>query len=81
MKPINFKQSNKVLGKPKNWNEKKPCASLPVNTYDGNCISCWKLSIKERMSILFFGKIWLWVKSGKTQPPVALEAKKDIFKK
>jgi hypothetical protein len=35
---------------------------------------------KERLSALFFGKVWLSVHSGHTQPPVWLMAEKEIFK-
>ena len=42
-----------------------------LNSNDGKqCVSCWKPTFKERMNILFGGKVWLGVLSGKTQPPV-----------
>jgi len=38
------------------------------------------MSWRERFSALFFGKVWLSVYSGQTQPPVWLMATKEIFK-
>ena len=73
MKPINFKESNKNLLKPESMKDGE-CGSLPVYNDGVYCISCWKLSFRERIKLLFSGKIWLWVWFGDTQPPVCLEA-------
>jgi len=50
------------------------CGALVVHrTADGKrCISCWRPSWRERLSILFFGRVWVDIFSGSTQPPVAL---------
>jgi hypothetical protein len=69
MKPIDFPQSTKVLQKPSTMSDKE-CSSLHVWNDGKQCISCWKPTFKERMNILFGGKVWLGVLSGKTQPPV-----------
>lgn len=69
MKPINFPQSTKVLQRPSTMPESE-CQSLHVWCDGTQCVSCWKPSIKERLNILFGGKVWLGVLSGKTQPPV-----------
>jgi hypothetical protein len=57
MKPIKFKEQNCVYA------ENQPeYAKLPVHkceTEDGLAISCWSLSVAERLKILFTGKIWL----------------------
>jgi hypothetical protein len=45
------------------------------------CLSCWKPSLRERLSLLFFGRVWVWIYSGRTQPPIALEAKRTVFVK
>ena len=79
MEPIKFKESNKTLLKPEGVSDAE-CGSLPVHVADGTLVSCWKPTIRERLSILFFGRVWLWVWSGETQPPVALDGKKTIFK-
>ena len=69
MKPINFPQSTKVLQKPSTMSDNE-CSSLHVWNDGKQCVSCWKPTFKERMNILFGGKVWLGVLSGKTQPPV-----------
>ena len=69
MKPIDFPQSTKVLQKPSTMSDKE-CSSLHVWNDGKQCVSCWKPTFKERMNILFGGKVWLGVLSGKTQPPV-----------
>lgn len=70
MKPIKFKEATKVLQKPSTMTDAE-CASLHVWTDGKECVSCWKPTIKERVRILFGGKIYLGVLSGcSTQPPV-----------
>jgi len=79
MEPGQFKQSTKKLGPPKGMT-KEECGDLPVWTDGTQVISLWKMSWRERFSALFFGRIWLSVYSGQTQPPVWLMATKEIFK-
>lgn len=62
MKPINFKQSTKVLQKPGTLSDSE-CGTLPVWCDGKQCVSCWKPSFKERINILFGGKVWLGVMS------------------
>ena len=51
----------------------KNCTPLEINTDGVVCVSCWQLSPKEIKNLIEdSGKIWLWVFSGVTQPPVAL---------
>lgn len=69
MKPIDFPQSTKVLQKPSTMSDNE-CSSLHVWNDGKQCVSCWKPTFKERMNVLFGGKVWLGVLSGKTQPPV-----------
>jgi hypothetical protein len=78
MEPINFSQSNKILLKPESMSDKE-CGSLPVLTDGTQCLSLWRMTWRERISALLFGRVWLWVYSGETQPPVALEVSRDIF--
>lgn len=80
MEPIKFPQSNKELLKPENMTDEE-CSSLSVYTDGTMCISLWKMTWKERLSALFFGRVWLYVNSGYTQPPVALQSIKEIFRK
>lgn len=78
MKPIKFKEANKNLLKPQNMTDEE-CSSLWVYTDGKACISCWKMSFKQRLSALFFGRVWLSVLSGQTQPPVWLDCCKTVF--
>lgn len=78
MKPIKFKQENKNLLKPDSMTEDE-CSSLWVYTDGNQCISCWKMNWKQRIKALFFGKIWLSVMSGRTQPPVWIDCCKTVF--
>jgi hypothetical protein len=80
MKPIEFKEQNRVLTKPEGMTDEQ-CGSLPVRAENGVCTSCWKMTFKERLNALFFGKIWVSVLTGtQTQPPISLDCKKTIFK-
>ena len=78
MTPIKVKQANKNLLKPHNMTAEE-CSSLWVYTDGKQCISCWKLSWKQRIKALLFGKVWLSVLSGGTQPPVWLDCDKTVF--
>ena len=80
MKPIWFKESNRKLNRPSGMTEEE-CGDLTVFTNGEQCISCWRPTLKERLSILLFGRIWLRVYFGHTQPPVAIEACRTIFKR
>jgi hypothetical protein len=57
MNPIEFKGQTAVLGK------NQPYRPLPVhiNRDGGNypVTSCWKLTFRERVKLLFTGRLWL----------------------
>jgi len=54
MKPIQFKQSNCTYAK-----DQPEYLPLPVYKDEhGLVISCWKLSLWERLIILITGKLW-----------------------
>ena len=57
MKPIEFKEQNTIFAK--DQPEYQPLPALKMNTIEGQVISCWKLSFKERMKLLFTGKVWM----------------------
>lgn len=79
MKPIKFEEQTAVLHKPVSMTNKE-CGALPVWTNGEMCVSCWKLTFRERIKALFLGKIWLYVHSGEaTQPPVSLQCGKTVF--
>ncbi len=79
MRPIDFKQSTKVLQRPSTMTQSE-CGSLHVWNDGKQCVSCWKPTFIERIKILFGGNIWLGVLSGKTQPPVFISGM-NIFKR
>lgn len=78
MKPITFKEKNRTLAKPPTMTDEQ-CCSLDVFSDGKSCLSCWTPSWKERLSILFYGRVWLWVVFGNTQPPVSLLGTKTAF--
>lgn len=80
LQPVTFPEANKNLLKPESLTDDE-CKSLWVYTDEIECISCWKLTFRQRLSLLFHGRIWLSVFSGNgTQPPVWLGCCKTIFK-
>jgi hypothetical protein len=49
------------------------CGTLAVHqTSNGICISRWVPTLSERLALILGAPVWLWVWSGRTQPPVAL---------
>ncbi len=57
MKPIYFKQHNKVYAK-----DQPAYIPLPVYEDDiqgGRVFHCWQLTFRERLKVLFFGKLWI----------------------
>lgn len=68
MKPIKFKEQNCVYAE--NQSEYLPLPACKRPEHNGEVISCWRLSIRERIKILFSGKLWLslWTFDGPLQP-------------
>lgn len=79
MKPIKFKEANKNLLKPQSMTDDE-CSGLWVYTDGEQCISCWKMNWKQRIMALLFGRVWLSVLSGQTQPHVWVDCDKTVFK-
>ena len=78
LNPIKFNEANKNLTRPENMMEKE-CGDLWVFNDGKVCISCWEISFWQRIKLLFYGKVWLSILSGKTQPPVKIECANTIF--
>jgi len=57
MKPIKFKEQNCVYGK--DQSEYMPLPALKIQSENGEIISCWQMSLIERIYVLFTGKVWL----------------------
>lgn len=54
MKPLQFKQATHVLAK-----DQPEYLPLPVYCDEQETISCWTLTLWERLTLLVSGKIWL----------------------
>lgn len=83
MKPVDFKYSNKTLGPPKHWRYSDNVTGIvpmPIWTDGEQCVSCWKMNLWERIKALLFGKVWVAVLSGNTQPPVGISVAKEYLK-
>lgn len=77
MRPIEHRFTSMTLNAPPGQEDEV----LPLHVYtDGEqCISCWQMSWQERLSALLFGRVWLSVLSGQTQPPVWLMATREAL--
>jgi hypothetical protein len=74
MKPTPFKHQTNELQAHPDGHGGYNVSALPVWTDGHQVVSCWKMSIRERISALIFGRVWLAVLSGKTSPPVYAQA-------
>ena len=74
MRPIAFEQANGTLtgGPAESFGTGDDVADLPVYRDEAETISCWKASFKERLRVLFTGRVWLRSAS-QTHPPVSVE--------
>lgn len=57
MKPIEFKEQNTIFAE--NQSEYEMLPAFKADTSQGEVVSCWKLSIKERLRLLWSGKLWM----------------------
>lgn len=65
MKPIEFKQHNVTWAK-----NQKGYRPLPAYTDERETISCWRLTLLERVKLIFCGRLWLrQVNAGKPLQP------------
>lgn len=80
MKPSRFAESNvTLLDNGYRSDAVASIAKLPSWTDGEMCVSCWRMSWRERLSALFFGKAWVSVLSGSTQPPMYVVVAKTYF--
>lgn len=56
MKPIEFPEQNIVFAK--NQKEYLPLPAYMANDEKGTAVTCWQLTWRERIKILFTGKLW-----------------------
>ncbi len=57
MEPIKFKEQNCTFAK--DQPEYRPLPAMKDDGPEGQVVSCWELSFKERIKILFTGKMWM----------------------
>ena len=74
-RPVAFAEANGSLAAPPGMAD---CESLPVYEEPGLFISCWRLSLRERLGALVFGTLWLQVR-GTSHPPVAIQVERRGF--
>lgn len=81
MKPIKFKEANVTFAKDQPEYQQLP--ALKLETQQGEVITCWNLTFKERLKILFTGKLWMCLLSfNKPLTPSFLSVNKsDLFTK
>ena len=76
MKPIKFKEQNCTYAE--NQHEYLPLPVFKNDSLEGEVISCWKLSLIERLRILFTGKLWVMLMTfNKPLTPSFLTTKKS----
>lgn len=81
MKTVDFEQSNrKLLPSGATYSENVTTVE-PLHAWtDGEqCVSLWRPTWRERLSVLLFGRVWLALLSGATQPPACVVARREYF--
>jgi len=46
--------------------------NLPVFKNGTDIVSCWRPTLRERLSILLFGRVWLNIRGGQVHAPVSV---------
>ena len=76
MNPINFTECNVIYAK--DQPEYRPLPALKMD--DGEVVTCWKLSIIERLIMLFTGRIWLNMLTFNMPPqPILVSVYKTVW--
>jgi hypothetical protein len=76
IRPHKFRGHTQILEVPPHI---KQARIVPAWTDGESVVSCWKISLWDRVKLLFHGNIWLWMQTGKSMPPVFIECEKEIF--
>lgn len=69
MRPAPFEHQNVLFTAPEGMEDQ--VEALPAFRGEGQVISCWKLTLWERIKLLFTGRLWMSV-IGDAPPPVWL---------
>jgi hypothetical protein len=67
-RPVDFPGSNIVFAK--DQPQYLPLPAYLSNDHEGRVTSCWALSVRERLRLLFTGRVWLtvWTFQARLQP-------------
>jgi hypothetical protein len=80
MKPIRFEQQTNDLQPNAAGHGGYTVYTLPVWTDGEQVVSCWKMSLRERISAIVFGRVWLSLLTGsRTSPPVYAQVSSHYF--
>lgn len=81
MKPIEFEEQNVIFAE--DQPEYLPLPAHRVDEAEGRVISCWKLTLWERIKLLFTGRLWVCLMSFNKPltPSFFTVDKSDVFEK
>lgn len=77
MTPVPFREANTVFKAPAGMEDK--VGDLPAFRGEGQVISCWHLTLWERIKLLFTGRLWFSV-IGTAQPPIWLGVNRPFYR-
>lgn len=79
MEAVEFKHQNVVFAK--DQSPYRPLPALKMDGPEGYVVSCWKMSLKERIKVLFTGRVWLSLMSfnGPLTPSFMSVNRKDVY--
>lgn len=82
MRPTKFEHSNRQLNPSGAAYSDNVTGVEPLHVWtDGEqCLSLWRPSWRERLSVLLFGRVWMALLSGETQPPACVVACKEYLR-
>lgn len=82
MKPVAFRYANKTLqpGGGEYSENVTGVDPLPIWTDGEQCVSCWRMSLRERLAALIFGRVWVSLLSGSTQPALCVAVVREYLK-
>lgn len=81
MRPFAFKLVNDVLlgGPAEKYGTEVDVLDLPICRLEGSVVSCWRPTLRERISILVFGRVWLHSHS-ETHPPIYIAGHREYLR-
>ena len=78
MKPIDFKERNIIFAKDQSEYQSLPAYKNKNEGNSGEVVSCWSLSFRERIKVLFSGKLYVSLMTfNKTLNPTYITVNKE----